>query len=138
MKIIEKCAHGARVVGECRECKKIYAQRARRNNPGKYLWEAARHRAKKRGVKFTIKASDIVVPTHCIVLGIPLDSRDRDHAPSLDEIVQGRGYVPRNFCVISGRANRMKSDGTAGELKAIARYAELRGRYSVEGAPDSW
>lgn len=106
--------------------------------PANNLLIGAKNRAHKRGTPCTITRADIVIPTHCPVLGIPLDSRDRDHAPSLDEVVPGLGYVPRNICVISCRANRMKSDGTPEELAAVAAYARLRSVFTLKGVPDSW
>ena len=89
-------------------------------------------------MRFTIKPSDIVIPSHCPVLGIALDRSNRDHTPTLDEVVQGRGYVPRNICVISGRANRIKSDARPDELAAIAAYARLRSLFALRGVPKTW
>jgi len=103
-----------------------------------FAYDAAKARARKRGVPFTIVPTDVKVPTYCPVLGIPLDGSDRDHTASLDEVVQGLGYVPRNVMVISGRANRIKSDATHAELKAIECYVRLRSRYALKGVPDSW
>lgn len=137
MPIIERCTHGAKNIASCATCKKVYRQREHANR-ALYLYRAAKSRARKRGVPFTITPADISVPTHCVVLGIPLDSRDRDHTPSLDEVVQGLGYVPRNVCVISGRANRMKSDGKPAELAAIAAYSRLRSLFALNGIPTSW
>ena len=137
MPIIERCTHGNAKIGGCRECKKIYAARERENRP-QYMWQAARVRARKRGVRFTIKPSDVVIPSHCPVLGIALDRSNRDHTPTLDEVVQGRGYVPRNVCVISGRANRIKSDARPDELAAIAAYSRLRSLFALHGVPKSW
>lgn len=102
------------------------------------MYKSAESRAKKKNLPFNIRIADIAIPTHCPVLGIPLDSRDRDHTPSLDEVVYGLGYIKRNVAVISGRANRFKSDATADELKAVARYAELRSHYAIHGVPDLW
>jgi hypothetical protein len=124
--IIEKCIHGARIIGECKECKKIYAIKARLGNPSKFLWTAAKYRARKYDLPFQLSVEDVVIPGNCIVLGIPLDSRDRDHTPSIDEIIPGLGYVPGNFAVISGRANRKKSDSTLRDLQAIECYIRIR------------
>jgi hypothetical protein len=107
-----------------------------RYNCALYLWRAAKNRARKRGVLFTIASTDIAIPTHCPVLGIPLDSRDHDHAPSLDEIVPGLGYTVRNVCVISGRANRIKSDATLLDLQAIESYVRYRSR--IQNIPLRW
>ena len=138
MPIIERCTHGKRIIGECPECKNIYRRISKNTDPATYIWQTARSRARKRGVPFTIKRGDVVIPTHCPVLGIALDRSDRDHTPTLDEVVHGRGYVPRNVCVISGRANRIKSDARPDELAAIAAYARLRSLFALHGTPTSW
>ena len=109
-RIIDHCTHG-QVIHKCRECKKIYGQ-CRRENREKYIFNCAKHRARRRGIAFNIDITDIAIPSHCPVLGIPLDRRNRDYNPTLDEVVQGLGYVKRNVCVVSGRANRIKSDAT--------------------------
>ena len=124
-RIIKECVHGNKKVNGCRLCAKIYSRRRAMNKP-KFLWEAAKARAKKHGLPFEIKVSDIVIPATCPVLGIPINWEDRDHAASVDEIVQGRGYRKENVCVISGRANRIKSDASLLELKALALYIEIR------------
>ena len=83
----------------------------------------ARTRANKAGIPFEITAADIVIPTHCPVLGIPLiqgRGRPEPGSPSLDRIVAERGYVPGNIVVISNRANTLKRDATPAELRAIA------------------
>lgn len=131
MPIIEKCSHGKRTIGECRECKKIYYQRTK-GDTSRWLWRAAKSRARINSLPFTITPDDVKVPTHCPVLGIALDSHDREHTPSIDAVIPELGYVPRNICVISGRANRIKSDATHKEIKAIECYVRLRGRIMVK------
>lgn len=89
------------------------------------IWEHAKKRAKENGTIFTLDLSDIpAVPETCQVLGIriipnkiagPLDS-----SPSLDRMVARLGYVPGNIRIISNRANRLRSDGTAEELAKVA------------------
>jgi len=133
-RVIKECIHDSKI-HKCRDCKKIYGTR-RRANRAKYIWEVAKTRAKQRGIPFTIECEDVVIPENCIVLGIPLDSRNRDYNPTIDEIVQGKGYVPGNFAVISGRANRIKSDASLAELKAITCYVDLRTR--AQTPRDSW
>ncbi|WP_145960516.1 hypothetical protein [Novosphingobium meiothermophilum] len=57
------------------------------------------------------------------------------NSPSLDRIEPELGYVPGNTIVISNRANRLKSDATIDELRAIASfYATFRRGVRVTGA----
>ena len=87
----------------------------------------ARQRAQRAGVPFAITAEDIVVPSHCPVLGVPLRRRlgrkgGGDYSPSLDRIKPELGYVPGNIVVVSRRANRIKTDATPEELEAVADF----------------
>ena len=100
----------------------------------------ARVRARRAGVPFTITVNDIVIPTHCPILGIPLFQKmgkqgGGDHSPSLDKVRPELGYVAGNVIVISNRANRIKSDASIQELRDIASfYATLLGNVRVTGA----
>lgn len=104
------------------------------------MLQNARVRARLAGVPFTIVVSDIVIPTHCPILGTALAQKlgvrgGGDTSPSLDKIEPGRGYVPGNVIVISNRANRLKSDATISELRDIASfYATFRAGVRVTGA----
>lgn len=96
------------------------------------LWESARARASRKNIPFTIKPEDIVIPTHCPVLGLELkkaEGRALDNSPSVDRIDSTRGYEPDNICVISNRANMIKAHGTAEEHRKIAAYIDGRERY---------
>lgn len=76
---------------------------------------------------FDITPEDIVVPERCPVLDIPLLLvGSRDNRPSLDRIIPASGYTKQNIAVISFRANRVKSDATADELKRILGYLERK------------
>lgn len=104
------------------------------------LLHNAKARAKATGVPFTISVHDIVIPTHCPILGIPLfqstgSKGGGQNSPSLDKIEPERGYVPGNIIVISNRANRLKSDASIEELRAIASfYATFERGVRVTGA----
>ena len=86
----------------------------RRSDVPEYLilWNA-KHRATRKNLEFSLELSDIVIPTHCPVFGIPMES------PSLDRIDSSLGYVRGNVRVISKRANSLKSNGTLRELQLI-------------------
>lgn len=89
----------------------------------------ARHRSEKRGLPFDLTLDDLeplLVP-RCPVLGIrmvPASGRKgpSEQSPSLDRIVPEKGYVRGNVVIISGRANRIKSDATCAELSALADF----------------
>lgn len=104
------------------------------------MFQNARVRARKAEVPFTITVDDIVIPTHCPILGIPLFQTvgrqgGGENSPSLDKIEPSKGYVPGNVIVISSRANRLKSDATVKELRDIASfYATFERGVRVTGA----
>ncbi len=87
----------------------------------------ARNRAKTKSVPFDITEDDLDIPVFCPVLGIKLEragtgSGRNDNAPSLDRIIPELGYVRGNVMVISNKANRLKNNGTAEELRRIADF----------------
>jgi len=113
----------------CREKKKeSYSTEKRRKsyqtNIKKEMFYAAKQRARIKNTSFTITLNDVIIPSHCPVFGIPLDSRDRLHAPTLDRIINDLGYVKGNVQVISSKANRLKNNGTIEEFKQIIRYMQ--------------
>lgn len=105
---------------------KVYTQRFQIDSRAKYLLGRAKTRAKQKGVPFSITLADIVIPEVCPVLGIPLNVafkvRNHPNAPSLDRVVPALGYVPGNINVISYRANTLKNNASADELKRIIDY----------------
>ena len=98
------------------------------DDPRYKLYHNAKHRAKKKGILFTITMEDITIPEVCPLLGIAIDcytgDRKSPHNPSLDQIVPGRGYTLENIQVISSRANWLKADATLNELKILVENLE--------------
>lgn len=102
------------------------------NNPASWLVSVCKQTAKNKGLPFNLRKEDIVIPTHCPVLGIELRmgteglNACRDAAPSIDRIVPEKGYVRGNVVVVSFRANRIKSNATPDEILAVGKfYKEL-------------
>lgn len=94
------------------------------NNPKKKLIYSARNNAKLRGIEFNITEDDVVIPTHCPLLGVRLtcifgEGRVSTNM-SLDRIDNTKGYTPDNIQVICDLANRMKQDATPEQLIAFA------------------
>lgn len=76
----------------------------------------AKSRAQKKGVEFSLKISDIVIPDICPILGTPMAS------PSLDRTDPKKGYVRGNVKVVSHRGNMLKSNATPEEAKKVLAY----------------
>jgi len=86
------------------------------------LWKHARRRARELHLPFDLSVSDIVIPTMCPVLRLPLivgKNKPSPNSPSLDRIIPTKGYVKGNVWVLSHRANRMKGTATLCELQAL-------------------
>lgn len=101
----------------------------RLNRPKQYLLTKARERARAAGVLFQLCEADFSIPSTCPVLGIPLlpgVRRATDNSPTIDRIRPDEGYHPTNVAVISHKANRLKSDATVSELRAVLRWLELQ------------
>lgn len=86
-----------------------------------------RYNCRSEGVPWSISFGDVHWPTHCPILGIELDyfsDKRADCSPTFDRICQDKGYIPGNVVVMSYRAHRLKSDGTATEHRLIANYID--------------
>lgn len=98
----------------------------RLKNPGKFLWKAAKKRAKEKELPFNIDVEDIIIPEKCPIFEFPLvignSIQERDNSPSLDRIIPELGYVKGNVKVISFKANTLKRDGHIEDFEKIINY----------------
>ena len=103
----------------CKTCRKpLSAENYTTHSTVYKLWYRAKRRAKKRGQEFAIQMEDIVMPELCPVFNVPFEE-NTIYAASLDRIDSTRGYVIGNIQVLSTRANTLKNDATADELKKL-------------------
>lgn len=118
----------------CRSCNAAYMRdwqrRARRSEPARALTDRAQQRARRKDVPYNLRRQQVVVPTHCPVLGIPLivGGPRSDASPSLDRVDPRKGYVTGNVRVISDRANRLKGSRSLSEVRALALTGPLASR----------
>ncbi len=90
-----------------------------------YLHSMAKIRAKKDGIPFDIEFWDIVIPSHCPILKIPLFQSDEvagNNSPTVDKIIPSLGYTKDNIWVISYLANTMKNNASLEELHTFALF----------------
>ncbi len=121
----ERVRWGSRPRWVCPKCSNARSKQSKERRPHAYLWSKAKYRAAQLGVEFKLEQVDIVIPAVCPVLGIPLEhgeGKATANSPTLDRRDSTRGYVRGNVSVISWRANRLKSDATSAELKALAKF----------------
>lgn len=97
------------------------------------MLNAAKSRAKRKGLDFNITQEDIIIPMYCPLLDIKLilgTKGDYEATPSLDRIDNTKGYIKDNVAVISKRANSMKNSSTKEEmlifLKNIQVYMQIK------------
>lgn len=109
--------------------KKLEYQKLRnKEDPRKQMFSSARYRAKKFNLDFDINIDDIIIPSLCPLLEIPLFRKPYNqkgtfckNSPSLDRIIPELGYIKGNIMVISMRANAMKYSATIDELKTFSK-----------------
>lgn len=68
-------------------------------------------------------------PSHCPIFGTKFEigsgsAMQSDVSPTLDRVIPELGYVRGNLAIISWRANRLKSDANAEELRRIAEWLD--------------
>jgi hypothetical protein len=98
---------------------------AHQKDPRRRMLIAAKTRAKKKNIMFSLRIEDIVIPTHCPILGIPIavgNGIRLPNSPSLDRVDSTGPYSVFNCRVISFKANTLKNDGTIEDHERIIAY----------------
>lgn len=95
------------------------------------MLSSTKSRALREGVHCNLTLEDVLIPEVCPVLGIQMKVATGkrgggDNSPTIDRVRPERGYTKGNVCVISMRANRLKSDGTLEEFQKIVTYLKRR------------
>jgi predicted nucleic acid-binding Zn-ribbon protein len=108
-------------------CLRCNCERVKSQTPEWKMWQRAKQRARATGREFDITVTDVMIPTHCPILGIELNvnsgkSGAYANSPSLDRKNNAKGYVKGNVWVISQLANRMKGDSSNEELRRFAEW----------------
>jgi hypothetical protein len=97
----------------------------------RHLVSAAKQRAKRKGVPFTITAADVRIPAQCPILGIPLFSKRGKgpgagpNSPTIDRIIPALGYVKENIVVISHKANTIKTNAEPEQILRVGQFSVL-------------
>jgi hypothetical protein len=106
-------------------CKVCNSERVKATGETSKMLLRAKQRAKAKELEFNLTAEDIIIPTHCPILNIPLVHKKgspggSNNSPALDRIDNSKGYVKGNVLVISHLANMMKSSATEEQLIKFA------------------
>lgn len=91
------------------------------------MFHAAKKRAKKRGLAFDLKFTEMpLIPKLCPVLGLTLEKGIKTlqpNSPTLDRISDSLGYTNGNIRIISYRANLLKNNANSDELSSVLKDA---------------
>jgi len=125
-----KIKKGERRTGDERAAATKYARRQARSEPEKKMTTAARHRAKKRGLPFTMTHEDVHITDACPICGGGMSPGSGPASPSLDRLIPSLGYIPENLWVVCYQCNARKNSSSTKDLYRIADacYAEIRKR----------
>lgn len=92
------------------------------------IWLNKSRQLNGTGLKLEFDHSEIGWPSYCPAIGIKLEYGTKgkacDSSPSFDRVDPTKGYTLENTRVISNRANRIKNNGSAAELRMIADYID--------------
>ena len=107
----------------CNECN---SKRVKSYSPEWRMHQRAKFRAKETNREFNLDVSDIVIPSHCPILGIVLETQSKSggsiNSPSLDRIDSKEGYTKNNIQVISRLANQMKANADKEQMIKFANW----------------
>lgn len=95
------------------------------SNPQLFMWRRTKQSAKERGIEFSIKPEDIIIPAVCPILLVPLVfgiGKSSAHSPSVDRIDNSKGYSSDNIAIISNQANRNKLNMSKDDIKRLYEY----------------
>tara|TARA_B100001123_G_scaffold422595_1_gene531716 strand:- start:525 stop:1250 length:726 start_codon:yes stop_codon:yes gene_type:complete len=118
-------------------CMKCAKKNPKTNTLENNLFIAAKNRARKKNIEFSIHIDDIIIPKICPVFKIKLhlvkDDKSQSHksrlmVPSLDRISSDKGYIKGNIVVLSYKANIIKGQGSAEQHRKIAEWIRRKTR----------
>ncbi len=98
-----------------------------RKNIYKRLLHAAKNRAIKNNIPFSITEEDLTKITHCPILGEKFCFGTKNVHPhkfsrTIDRIDPELGYIPGNVLVVSSLSNVVKNNGSLNELGEIIKF----------------
>jgi hypothetical protein len=85
--------------------------------------------AKRKKIPFDLNPDNLSLPVRCPVLGMELSFNTvaaDDNSYSIDRVDNTRGYTMDNICIMSLKANKMKSNGTLEELVKLGEWAKAQ------------
>lgn len=118
----KRMAYNKKYAQENREKVRTLARNYYKNNQEKLMLWRAKSRAIRDSLDFNLSIEDIIIPSTCPLLGVPLfkgEGKLCPNSPTLDKIDPIKGYTKGNVWVISHRANTIKSNCSLEEFESI-------------------
>jgi hypothetical protein len=127
----------------CKPCTGNDKRSAHASDPRKNMLQHAKSRSRRDGVPYFICAKDILIGGEDPVSGRPYRVNSGGpcgDSPSLDKLIPSLGYVPNNVVVVNHRTNRISSDASPQELRAVADWKEreIEARGLRDAATAEW
>lgn len=100
-------------------------KKSHRNHLINAMYNRAKYRSKNKGYSFNITLKDIIIPTYCPILKIPIIPGTKGNyrnTPTIDRVDNNKGYTKDNIQIISMLANTMKSSATEENLKSFVQF----------------
>lgn len=88
------------------------------------LWVRTKARAIRKGLEFTLNREDILIPSICPILEIPIfvgNKQDYKNSPTIDRLDNSKGYTKENCRIISMLANTMKNSASELEIEIFCK-----------------
>ena len=129
----ENKKHWKGLKARCRDCGNLQMKNYYINNPIPQILSNAKIRSKNKKIPFEIddKYLKSIFPKDnmCPVLNVPFqlgflnkNKKNKDYAPSLDRIVNEKGYVEDNLVFVCNIVNRVKSDSSMEILEKVLNF----------------
>jgi hypothetical protein len=97
------------------------------NRAEKSMKRRLQNKAWREGMEFNLKLKDIVIPSHCPILGLPWVFKGGDNAPTFHRIDRDKGYVRGNFVIISRRASVIIHNILRPDVVTVCNYITRNG-----------
>lgn len=112
----------------CRPCLSLYKAEDYKAKWFTYQCRLKKAECKKKGLPFDLTPEylESIWTENCPVFDEPFVRHDKTNpfCPALDRVAPSLGYTQGNVVYISSRANRIKYDADAEELKKVLAYVE--------------
>lgn len=113
---------------ECKNCWSVKKAADYRKKWFEYQARLKKSECKRKGLPYDLTPEylESIWTDTCPIYGVEFVRFDKSHphSPALDRLDPSKGYTKGNVVYISARANRIKYDATADELRLVLNFLE--------------